>query len=54
MRIPLNDILEVYENIVKDINVAEVSIVIFTALDIDSLCTLKILSVNIHINIEIL
>lgn len=45
MKIPLNDILLVYESIIADINVAEVSMVLFTALDVDSLCTLKIISV---------
>ncbi len=47
MKIPLYDILLVYEKLIEDINVGEVSVVIFTALDVDALCTLKILSVII-------
>lgn len=47
MKIPLYDITMVYEKLIEDINVGEVSIVIFTALDVDALCTLKILSVII-------
>jgi hypothetical protein len=49
MKIPLNDIILVYERIVKEINIAEVSMVLFTALDLDALCTLKILSVYMTI-----
>jgi hypothetical protein len=45
MKIPLNDILVVYEKIVKGINVAEISMILFVALDVDALCTLRILSV---------
>lgn len=47
MKIPLYDILLVYEKLIEDINVGEVSVVIFTALDVDALCTLKIISVII-------
>lgn len=45
MKIPLNDIQLVYESLIADINIAEVSMVLFTALDVDALCTLKIISV---------
>jgi hypothetical protein len=46
MKIPINDIITAYENIIKEINIAEVSMILFTALDVDALCTLKILSVT--------
>lgn len=45
MKIPLNDTQLVYEKIIKGINVAEGSIVLFVALDVDALCTFRILSV---------
>lgn len=53
MKIPLNDIQIIYEKLIADINVAKVSVVMFTALDVDALCTLKIISVKTPINIEI-
>ena len=45
MKIPLEDILLLYQKMIGEINVAEVSVVLFSALDVDALCTLKILSV---------
>ena len=54
MKIPLNDIQIIYEKLIADINVAKVSVVMFTALDVDALCTLKIISVlSSLINIEV-
>ena len=50
MKIPLNDIQIIYEKLIADINVAKVSVGMFTALDVDALCTLKIISVK-HGNI---
>lgn len=49
MKIPINDILMVYESIIADINIAEVSMILFTALDVDSVCTLKIITVTFTI-----
>ena len=46
MKIPLNDIQIIYEKLIADINVAKVSVVMFTALDVDALCTLKIITVK--------
>ena len=45
MKIPLNDIQIIYEKLIAEINIAKVSVVMFTALDVDALCTLKIISV---------
>jgi len=45
MLIPLNDIILIYEKILEDINIDYVSVVIYTAIDIDSLCALKMLTV---------
>ncbi len=45
MRIDLKDILILFEKIQHSMNISYVSIVIFTAIDIDSLCTLKIFTV---------
>lgn len=50
MKIPLTDILVLYTNLIEEINVAEMSVIMFTALDIDALCTLKIFSVTILIH----
>lgn len=46
MKIPLHDILQAYEKIISEVNVGEVSVLMFTALDVDALCTLKTLSVR--------
>lgn len=48
MLIKLNDIILIYEKILEDINIDYVSVVIYSAVDIDSLCSLKILSVIIN------
>lgn len=48
MLIKLNDIILIYEKILEDINIDYVSVVIYSAVDIDSLCSLKILSVIIY------
>lgn len=45
MRIDLKDIILLFEKIQEDMNISYVSIVVFTAVDVDSLCTLKIFSV---------
>ena len=45
MLISLRDILVLFEQIQKELNIAHVSVVLFCGLDIDSLCTLKILAV---------
>jgi hypothetical protein len=45
MRIELRDIIVLFEKIQEEINIAYVSVVVFCAVDVDSLCTLKILSV---------
>ncbi len=47
MLIPLDDIVLLYENILEELNISYCSILIFTGIDIDSLCTLKILSVHL-------
>jgi hypothetical protein len=49
MKIPINDIILIYEKLLTEITISEVSILLFTALDIDALCTLKILSVPLSI-----
>lgn len=46
MKIPIKDILELYKTIIDEVNIADVSALLFTALDVDSLCTVKILSVH--------
>lgn len=45
MRVELKDIVRLFEKIQEELNINYVSIVLFTALDVDSLCTLKILTV---------
>lgn len=45
MRIDLKDILVLFEKIQQGVNIAYVSVAIFCAVDVDSLCTLKIFSV---------
>ena len=45
MRIDLKDIILLFEKIQEDMNISYVSIVVFCAIDVDSLCTLKIFSV---------
>ena len=50
MKIPLTDIQVLYSNLIEEINVAEMSVIMFTALDIDALCSLKIFSVLIFIH----
>lgn len=45
MRIDLKDIILLFEKIQEDMNISYVSIVVFCAVDVDSLCTLKIFSV---------
>jgi hypothetical protein len=45
MRIDLKDIILLFEKMQEQINISYVSIVVFTAIDADSLCSLKILSV---------
>lgn len=54
MLIPLKDIISIYEKIIKEINISDLSVIIFTGVDIDSLCTLKMLSVTQFIIPEIL
>ena len=49
MKVPLNDIIILYEKLLEELNVAEMSVIIFTALDVDALCSLKILTVNIFL-----
>jgi hypothetical protein len=46
MLISLRDILVLFEQVQKEMNIAHVSVVLFCGLDIDSLCTLKILAVR--------
>lgn len=53
MLIPLKDIICIYEKIIKEINISDLSAIIFTGIDIDSLCTLKILSVKLNFKLEI-
>lgn len=45
MRIDIKDIVLLFERIQEELNISYVSIVIFTAVDTDSLCTLKIFTV---------
>lgn len=45
MRIDLKDIILLFEKIQEEMNISYVSIVVFTGIDVDSLCSLKILSV---------
>ena len=47
MPIPLHDIVSIYERIKEEININYVSVVLYTAIDIDSLCSLKMLTVII-------
>lgn len=49
MIIPVEKISELYEKMVKSLNMQYISVVIYTSIDIDSLCALKIISVNISI-----
>lgn len=46
MKIDLKDIHLVFEKMQEELNISYVSIVIFAAVDIDSLCTLKMFSVR--------
>lgn len=48
MRIDLKDIILLFEKIQEQMNISYVSIVVFSAIDVDSLCSLKILSVPPH------
>lgn len=45
MKIDLKDINLIFEKMQEELNISYVSIVIFAAVDLDSLCTLKIFSV---------
>ncbi len=49
MIIPVDKISELYEKMVKSLNMQYISVVIYTSIDIDSLCALKIISVNTFI-----
>ncbi len=46
MLIPLNDIILIYEKMLEELNVEYVSVLIFTSVDMDALCSLKILTVR--------
>jgi hypothetical protein len=50
MRIDLKDIILLFEKIQEELNISYVSIVIFTAIDVDSLCTLKIFAVTLYLS----
>jgi len=47
MKIDLKDIVLIFEKMQEELNISYVSIVIFAAVDVDSICTLKILSVRL-------
>jgi hypothetical protein len=46
MIITMKDVLVLYEKLQQQTNIAHVSVIIFCALDIDALCTLKIICVR--------
>ena len=48
MRIDLKDIILLFEKIQEEMNISYVSIVVFSAIDVDSLTSLKILSVPLR------
>lgn len=50
MKIDLKDIVLLFEKMQEELNISNVSIVIFVAVDVDSICTLKIFSVLIHLS----
>ena len=45
MKIALKDIVMLFEEMEGELNISYVSIVIFVGVDVDSVCTLKMLSV---------
>lgn len=52
MKYHLDDIIALYKKLLEEVNVAEASVIIFTALDVDALCCLKMFSVNVECDIE--